>query len=240
MINLLLDILLPQEQCCLCHKSGRFSSRQPWCQACTDRMMEKKTALAHCDRCGKYLEENGETICLDCREKNPAFAIARSVGPYEDCYRIAVKLLKFMGRANLARQMGTMMAKVIKEEARFWPLDLIVPVPISPRHLKQRKFNQTELLARQISREIKVRMDPTVLNRVKETPSQRELTKVERERNLIHAFIIKDKDKVKQKNILLVDDVYTTGSTVRECTRVLLEAGAKRVAVITWAAGKGS
>lgn len=129
------------------------------------------------------------------------------------------------------------MAQVVKNEAGFWPLDLIIPVPASRGSLKQRGFSQTELLARQISRCLKVPMNSGILTRVKDTPNQRELTREEREKNLLSAFDIKDKRKIEGKNILLVDDVYTTGSTIRECTRMLLEAGAARVSVVTWATG---
>lgn len=201
-------------------------------------MYELQNVLPICDKCGKYLE-NGGALCTDCCQKEPEFVINRAVGPYEDPYRIAVKVLKFMGRKHLAPKMGDMMAQVVIEEPLFWPLDMIVPVPISKGSLKQRGFNQTELLGQFISKKLGVRMDSRAIIRVKETPSQRELSREEREKNLISAFKIKDKRKVYGKNVLLVDDVYTTGSTGKECTRVLLEAGAARVGIITWAIGKG-
>ena len=95
------------------------------------------------------------------------------------------------------------------------------------------------MLAYYTSRDLKLKMASGVLARVKETPSQRELSKEEREQNLRAAFIVQQAHKVQGKNVLLVDDVYTTGSTVKECTLGLLEAGAKRVAVVTWATGRG-
>jgi ComF family protein len=201
-------------------------------------MMEMKNSLPICDKCGKYLQED-KHFCLDCSRKLPAFNIARAVGPYDESYRIAIKVFKFLGRKHLGFKMGCMMAEVVKEEARFWPLDIVVPVPASPGSLKQRGFNQTEVLARQVSKELKIKMDATSLYRIKETPSQRELTREEREKNLLFAFEVRNNKHIKGKNILLLDDVYTTGSTSRECTRVLLGAGASRVSVITWATGKG-
>lgn len=194
--------------------------------------------LPKCDKCGKYLEE-GVGICKDCNQKPPEFDIARAVGPYEDQYRIAIKVFKFMGRKHLGVKMGHMMAEVIKNEPRFSPIDIIVPVPISKGSLKQRGFNQTEVLGKQIGKDLKIKMATNILERVKETPSQRELSREERERNLLFAFAVKPKKKIVGQNILLVDDVYTTGSTSRECARVLLKAGANRVSVITWATGKG-
>jgi ComF family protein len=144
-----------------------------------------------------------------------------------------------MGRKHLAPQMGKMMLNKIEQESCFGKIDLIVPVPISRQGLQKRGFNQTELLAKQISKGLRVKMDSTVIRRVKETPSQTELSREEREKNLLCAFEVTDKKKIANKKILLVDDVYTTGSTGRECTRTLLRAGAAKVCIITWATGKG-
>ncbi|MDD2620902.1 MAG: ComF family protein [Syntrophomonadaceae bacterium] len=238
MLDIIMDILFPQNVCCICREPGRFGSRHPWCEHCQGEMNIMQSSLPVCTHCGKYLE-TGAGLCKDCQQMPPQFNIARAVGPYEEPYRIAVKVLKFLGRKYLAQKMGEMMVEVLKNEPDFWPIDIIIPVPISPGNLKQRGFNQTELLAAQISRKLRIPMDINTLTRIKETPSQRELTKEEREKNLLCAFEIKEKRKIYRKNILLVDDVYTTGSTIRECTRVLLEAGGNRVSVITWATGKG-
>lgn len=238
MIDMVLDIMFPQEVCCICRKPGKYSSRKPWCHECQEKMLQMQNSGPTCDICGKYLD-NGAVLCTDCQKKRPQFDIARAVGPYDEPYRIATKVLKFMGRKHLAPRMGNMMAKKVQAEPRFMPIDLIVPVPISRGGLKQRGFNQTELLARQMSKRLGIKMDAQVICRVKETPHQVELSREEREKNLLSAFEIEDTKKVYRKNILLVDDVYTTGSTSRECTRVLLEAGASRVCIITWATGKG-
>ncbi len=238
MFNLIMDIIFPQNVCCLCRRPGIYNTRNPWCVDCCDNMLDMQKCKPICKKCGKYLED-GENYCADCRSTPPQFHIARSVGPYSEPYRIAIKALKFLGKKNLAVRMGIMMAAVVKNEPDFWPIDIIVPVPVSAGHLKQRGFNQTELLAKQIGKELKLKVSNNALIRIKETPSQRELTKEEREKNLLYAFKIKDKEDIYRKNILLVDDVYTTGSTGRECTRTLLEAGAARVSIITWATGKG-
>jgi ComF family protein len=238
MFELFLDILFPQEECCICHKPGRYTSRKPWCDSCESNMLALQCSCQTCDVCGKYLPDGGD-ICLDCRNDPPGFNIARAVGPYEEPYRITTKVLKFMGRKNLSIRMGEMMAEKIRQEPRYKDIDLIVPVPISWSSLQQRGFNQTELLARQISKKLGIPVDQKAISRVRDTPSQTGLSKEERQKNLLSAFQVKHKQNVKGKNILLVDDVYTTGSTSRECTKVLLEAGAACVCVITWASGKG-
>jgi ComF family protein len=201
-------------------------------------MEQLRDCLPLCNKCGKYLS-SGSELCRECLSTPPPFAIARAVGPYQDSYRLAIKIFKFMGRKYLGVKMGSMMADIVQNEPGFWPLDLIIPVPISKGNLQQRGFNQTEVLGAQIAHDLKLKSDADTLVRIKETPSQRELSREEREKNLLFAFDIKDKTKISRKNILLVDDVYTTGSTTRECARVLLEAGAERVCVITWATGVG-
>lgn len=238
MLDPIMDVLFPQGACCICRKPGRYGCRQPWCQECFDTMVQLQESLSNCERCGKYLADDA-TICSDCSSSPPQFDIARAVGPYDDPYRITTKVLKFMGRKYLAPQMGRMMARKVQSEPRFGKIDLIVPVPISKHSRQVRGFNQTELLARYISKELGVKTECGALVRTRETPNQTELSKEERERNLACVFQVTDPAKVEGKNILLVDDVYTTGATCRECTRALLDAGAARVCVITWATGRG-
>jgi competence protein ComFC len=238
MLNHVLDMLFPQETCWLCRKPGKYCSKQPWCQGCLDRMIELQCSGPNCEKCGKYLPE-GQGLCADCRLNPPPFEIARAVGPYEEQYRIATQVLKFMGKKYLAPQMGAMMAAKIRSEPKFGVLDLIVPVPISPNSMQVRGFNQTELLAKQIGKELGVKVECGLLVRVKDTPRQTELCRAEREKNLLMAFAVKRPIDLAGQIVLLVDDVYTTGSTGRECTRVLLAAGAERVCIITWATGRG-
>lgn len=237
MQNIIMDILFPQHVCSVCRQPGKFGTKHPWCQQCEDSMKALRHGSAICDKCGKYFAECG-ILCSDCRQDEPPFYIARAVGPYDEPYRIAIKVLKFLGRRFLSVRMGQMMAEIVIAEPCFWPLDLIIPVPASRGHLEQRGFNQTELLGCQIAKKIKVKMETDILKRVKETPSQRELTRPEREKNLLYAFAVKDSRMIGGKNILLVDDVYTTGSTSKQCSKTLLEAGAARVSVITWATGR--
>lgn len=240
MVNLLMDLLFPQRMCCICQQPGMYSTRQPWCPSCDDKLIELQHVHMICDRCGKYLAEDcGSSLCKDCKNRTPPFELSRAVGPYEEPYRIAIKVLKFMGRKHLAYRMGKMMAEVVKNEPRFWPINMIIPVPSTRASIKQRGFNQTEVLGCQISKELKIKMYCNLLVRVKETPSQRECSREEREKNLLQAFAVKNADCIKGKNILLVDDVFTTGSTSRECARTLLDHGAGKVKVITWATGKG-
>ncbi|MDR1160551.1 MAG: ComF family protein, partial [Syntrophomonadaceae bacterium] len=134
-----------------------------------------------------------------------------------------------------------LMAEVVKNEKRYEPLNMIIPVPSSHRSMVQRGFSQTLLLARPIGKILNIKdVDENCLLRdQKNAPLQKELTREERIRNLRGAFYVKNPDKLAGKNILLVDDIYTTGSTVKECSKVLLAAGAAKVSVVTWSSGIG-
>ena len=110
-----------------------------------------------------------------------------------------------------------------------------MPVPLHPKRLRWRGFNQSVLLARQISRVYDIPLDPFTLQRHRETPPQTQLNEAERRKNMRGAFTVDADRPVTGKNILLVDDVYTSGATVNECSRTLKKHGAKDVYVLTLA-----
>lgn len=113
--------------------------------------------------------------------------------------------------------------------------DLIIPVPLHPRRLRWRGFNQAVLLGREVGREWGIPLDPFLLTRSAETPPQTTLTLRERQPNVRGAFAISPRRSISRKTLLLVDDVYTSGATVKECARVLLRSGAREVQVLTLA-----
>ena len=114
-------------------------------------------------------------------------------------------------------------------------VDVIVPVPLHSTRLREREYNQSLLLAHRMSTYLKIPLNYTVLRRIRETPPQTSLTKHERLKNLRRSFVVKTPQSLKGKSILLVDDVYTTGTTVNECAKVLDKAGAENVYVVTLA-----
>jgi competence protein ComFC len=110
---------------------------------------------------------------------------------------------------------------------------LLIPIPLSKKKLKRRGFNQSEEIAKELSKNLGIPLSSDILVKVKETLSQMELSKEEREQNIKGVFEIKNAEKIKGKEIMLVDDVYTTGSTMEEAARVLKQAGAREVWGIT-------
>lgn len=141
--------------------------------------------------------------------------------------------LKYGRETYLARTFAKMMKNfIIRENLQF---DMMIPVPLHTKRLQQRGFNQAALLVKYLHKETSRAYQLKNLARVKNTMVMHQLTKQERRRNVTNAFVLKNEQVVKGLDILLVDDVLTTGSTVEACGRILLEAGAKSVTVLTLA-----
>ncbi len=149
--------------------------------------------------------------------------------------REVVHKFKYGRQASLGKPLGQLMAQACQPWFRPSALDLIIPVPLHRRRLRWRGFNQSVLLGRRIGREWGIPLDPFVLTRKTETPPQSTLSLKERKPNVRGAFSLAPRRTVAKMRLLLVDDIYTSGATVNECTRVLLQAGAQDVQVVTLA-----
>jgi ComF family protein len=196
-----------------------------------------------CSICGERLPgpyalfTDGEVRCTLCRRLEPPYVKAAAYGSYEGGLRELIHLLKYDGVRPAANVLGRMLAEAT---APLRPLFadqpvLIVPVPLFPLKRRQRGFNQAELIARTV-----VKLDPSgrfelnpVLRRTRETQSQIGLSRHQRRENLRGAFAVTAPDAIRGREVLLVDDVFTTGTTASECAMVLRRAGAAKVYVAT-------
>jgi len=140
-----------------------------------------------------------------------------------------IRLFKYEGKVKL----GRFLSDLIIDRCLPPQFDIIVPVPLHSKRLKERGFNQSFLLAHQINKKLSLPVIADDLQRIKWTRPQVELDWRERASNVKGAFTLIDNEEIKGKEVLLIDDVYTTGSTVNECARVLKKAGAKKVYVAT-------
>lgn len=182
-------------------------------------------------------------LCAPCRMVPPEFERAVAYGVYQDELREMVHLLKYEGMRAVARPLGLNLAGAIQMlEGEAVRELMVVAVPLYPAKERQRGYNQTVLLADAALASLKKSM-PTwqlraahgVLRRVRDTESQFSLTTKGRRRNLQGAFAVPDGAAVVGREVLLLDDIYTTGATARECARVLRRAGARKVWVATLA-----
>lgn len=228
----ILDALLPP-RCLGC--GGPVDRQGGLCVACWSTLTF--IAPPYCARCGTPFEfaMPGETLCGACMAEPPPFARARAVLVYDDGSRPLVLGFKHGDRIHAAGAYGAWLARAGAD--LLADADLLAPVPLHRWRLFRRRYNQAALLARAAGRVAKVPVVPDLLVRRRATPSQGGLGRKGRARNVKGAFQLRrgQRERVKSKRIVLVDDVLTTGATLAECARVLLHAGAARVDVLTLA-----
>lgn len=205
---------------------------EPGYRLCVDCLATVRFIEGHiCERCGLPLESK-ERICEECEAWPPPYDAMRSLARYEGVIRESVHALKYGDNLSLGDMFTDRLAGIALRES--WLLDLVIPVPLSPMRRAQRGYNQSALLARPVAFRLGVRYAPEGLRRIRNTQSQVELPAAQRRENVRDAFRAVPV-LVSGKRVLLVDDVTTTGSTIKECALALRDAGAAAVYCLTLA-----
>jgi ComF family protein len=247
-VKSLLAALFPSD-CRICKSSLLSISRLPVCSSCLESIAP--ILLARCNVCGNLLAGSdaafGDACCPQCASDEPAFARAVNYGAYKGVLRQLIHLLKYERVRQAAHPLGRLTAEAcLQLEGDIdVPELLLIPVPVHKLRLRSRGFNQAELIARSAQRGIeesigrRVELDVTTLLRVRFAESQVSLNAEERRQQIRGAFEVSSRERVKGREILLVDDVLTTGATASECARELRQAGARRVWVATPARALG-
>jgi ComF family protein len=192
-----------------------------------------------CRRCGEPVfafEHPAPTpayLCDECRRRTRPFDRCRSAGIYDGALRAAIHRVKFDGERVLARRLGLWLARSLSGETV--EADLVAPVPLHPRRVRERGYNQSELLSAAVAAAARLPHVPRLLVKTAPTRSQTSLGRHDRRKNLRGTFALAAGCGMRGKRVLLVDDIYTTGCTVEECARVLRRSGAHAVRVITLA-----
>lgn len=157
---------------------------------------------------------------------------------YEGSVKKALNLFKFKKKINLASSLAEIMIKCAQKNKIIEKnnIECIIPVPIHKNKLKKREYNQAEILAQHIADFYKIKLNPNLLLKIKDTLEQNKLEKKERLYNLKSSFGVNEKESINADNILLIDDVYTTGATIKECIKALKRGRiGKRITVLTLA-----
>jgi len=222
----LFDLLLPPT-CPLCLAPIPPGPFDTFCANCQQQILPLSAAA--CRRCAHPYPADvaDDHLCASClAEDPPLFERVIVGGLFEGALQEAIHRFKYRGQINL----DLPLADLLLTELRHHPMsfDLILPVPLHTRRLRQRTYNQSLLIARQIARHYRVPCPPQLLQRTIDTVAQQGLSAEQRRKNLRRAFTASA--AVAGKNILLIDDVMTTGATARECSRALRKAG---TAIIT-------
>ena len=230
----LADVLFPP-RCHSCRKVAEKLTNDLFCPACEEKIRYIHTPL--CPACGVPYDnsEGSDHICGDCLTAPKPFAVARSVAVFDGILLEAIHAFKYRNKTGMGVGLGRMMTCDSYPGMDMQGYTIIMPVPLHIRRLRERGFNQSLLLAKVLSARYAIPLDFVTLRRERDTPPQTTMGRKERQANIKGAFAVADKERVREQHVLLIDDVYTTGSTLAECARVLLNSGAAQVGVLTLA-----
>lgn len=221
LFRLLLDSILPRR----CRKCGQILTIEgELCEKCLNEL--NFIFPPYCRKCGHPLSEKearGKMLCASClRKKRFPFRLSRSALCYDEASKNLILAFKFMDRTENARLLAAML-KVAGEDIFKAGVDVIVPVPLHYTRLVKRRYNQAALLARELGRYTGLPVDCFSLVRHRKTRPQVEFSGFERVRNVKNAFSVPHPEKLAGKRVVLIDDVLTTGSTLKECAAALKE-----------------
>lgn len=234
LLDIILDIVYPP-RCPVCNElvsQGEVSV----CKRCESLLTYVEEP--YCFKCGKSIEDEMEEYCNDCKDGRHFFDEGRSVLLYDEYMSKSMYRFKYNGKQEYARFYGKIIYERLAGKIKTWNPDVIIPVPIHKSRLNKRGFNQADLIAKELSKYAKIPVDNHILKRKIPTKVMKNLDAKERENNLKKAFIVTE-NVVKLNSVVIIDDIYTTGSTVDAISRVLRNAGVSKIYFITVCIGRG-
>lgn len=208
----------------------------PICGECRNRIVYVEEPA--CKQCGKPLEESRQELCGDCARKNHAFIQGKALWVYKGAVKESIYRLKYGNRREYAISYAQELVIRYGGWIRRRQPEAIVPIPLHRKRRRQRGYNQAELIAGEIGRLLEIPVRPDLLIRCVNTRPQKELNDKERKNNLKKAFKIGE-NGVQLDCVLLVDDIYTTGSTMNGAAQALKDAGVSRIYGISVSIGRG-
>lgn len=225
-----MELLYPKT-CCFCGKI----SVQEICDSCKEKVSYIKEP--RCKKCGKPIRYEEQEYCHDCQKQSFHYVQGRSLWIHKGAVPWSIYQFKYHNRRIYGKFYAKELYRVYGESIEEWGIDLIVPVPLHWRRRRKRGYNQAEIVARYLGELTGIPVDKHLVIRKKYTEPQKTLNNKERVKNLKHVFDVR-KMTVRAKNILLIDDIYTTGSTIDAISKVLLEKGHNKVWFLTISIGQ--
>lgn len=235
LINKFLDLIF-SSKCKICDLQLDETRKSCICSSCWSKIELIKEP--YCKKCGISLYSYGTSeICGKCTNDKNHFSIARSIGIYDGTLREAIHLFKYKGKVSLANHFSELIRKQIKKDDfknnLFEGVNYILAVPLHKKKLRKREYNQSLILANIISKYTGIKLLKNCLIRVRTTLPQSQLPREQRFNNVKGVFDVVNKELIKNKIVILIDDVFTTGATINECSKILLKSGAKKARVLT-------
>lgn len=213
------------------------------CYECKDRLVKVREPI--CKKCGKMLEDDTIEYCFDCQRKPKNYIEGRAVYVYDSLMKESIARFKYKGKKEYAEFYSNAIVENLGDYIKKRNIELIIPVPIHRDKLKVRGFNQADVIARNIGEKLGIKVESNALVRIINTKPQKELNNIERSMNLSNAFKI-NSSNIKYKksienvnNILIIDDIYTTGATVDSCAKVINKLKYKNIYFVTISIGHG-
>ncbi|MDH4318542.1 MAG: ComF family protein [Desulfobulbaceae bacterium] len=229
-LDSLVDLFFPAH-CLQCRLRLSQDKKLLLCDDCLEQL--SYITPPYCVRCGHPFLAGESHLCGTCLITPPAYDRVRSLAFYQEPLSNLLMALKYQGDISVLSTIGELCQTYLALESFAQQVDLIIPVPLHPARLRKRGFNQAQLLAACCFPDQIHLLRPDVLMRRKNTIPQTQLSGVERRQNLSGIFVLSKTVSMRGKRIILVDDVFTTGSTVNECAKVLRRAGADEILVFT-------
>lgn len=233
----LIELIYPK-RCPICERivlpKGAFI-----CKECYENL--QWVNAPYCLKCGKPIQDSTKEYCYDCENKDFHYEYGYGMWIYDENLRRSIVGFKYKNRREYADFYVDELAKHYKEKIMRMGAEVIVPVPVHKRRYRQRGYNQAAILAQGLGERLNLPVEEELLIRSRYTMPQKSLDDKERLKNLEQAFAVNPKisEQYLGSRILLIDDIYTTGSTIEACTKVLLQAGVGNVYYISLCIGKG-
>ena len=191
-----------------------------------------------CKRCGKPIRYAEREFCHDCEKNSFSYEQGRSIWLHKGVVKWSIYQFKYYNRRIYGKFYANELYRLYKDKLKEWQIELIVPVPLHRMRRRKRGYNQAEIIAKHLGILSGIRVDCKCVKRVNNTRPQKELSDRERKKNLKNAFCASSCLR-NVRNVLLIDDIYTTGNTLDSVARVLKEQGVKKVCFLTISIGQG-
>lgn len=222
--------------CRICDRPLTNASRIPICEACLAGFERIVDPMCGC--CGRPFvsaaaAEARQPLCRLCRANFYAFDRARSFAIYDDALSEAIVLLKYEEVTRLGGWFADRLSEIVRQASDEWRADIVVPVPLHRERQRERGYNQAELIAQPLAKQLSLKFEPRLLVRTKPRPPQLVLSRTEHWKSVRGAYATREGRKVDNLRVLLVDDVLTTGATLDACARALKKSGASAILGLT-------
>lgn len=236
MYEWLWDMVYPR-RCPICFQI-LDDSRTLVCEKCGKKV--RRIKQPYCYRCGKSLKTKEREYCSDCEKQHHRYDRGFSIVEYDAATAPSILAIKYKNRREFLEFYGKLGEQQYKKKLHSLHIEAMIPIPISRRKRRKRGFNQAELFCKEIKKWLDVPIRSKWIARVKDTAPLKELTPLERKKELQSSFEWRATDYAGEDCVLLVDDIYTSGATVDACAKILKEHGIAKVYVLTMAIGCGN